>query len=63
MYNKYSYQYPYWEINFDDETSIIAQDDELEFMAPSERSELGAYQTVTGSGVQPQGAHGGLIYG
>ena len=32
-------------------------------MAPSERSELGAYQTITGSGVQPQGAHGGVIYG
>ena len=35
----------------------------LFIMAPSERSELGAYQTITGSGVQPQGAHGGLIYG
>ena len=33
------------------------------FMAPSERSELGAYQTITGSGVQPQDAHGGVIYG
>ena len=32
-----------------------------EFMATTERIELGAYQTITGSGVQPQEAHGGVI--
>ena len=32
-------------------------------MAPSERSELGAYQTITGSGLPSKKVQGGVIYG